>query len=738
MNISIKKAFIPIFLLILFFIMTGITEANYEGTIGTSFTITGAGFGAKKPKVFIEYESRPGAVKKVYAQVVNWSDASITCVWTKKLFPGTYNLWIKPNTKKIPPLSGGLFTIKPPTIERIFPTTLRNGSSITIYGYYFTNKKPAVYIEDLVTKKRIGCRVSSYSMNEDGKSWLSFDVPKGEYENCNIILKTLIGEAIFSITSIPPLTLTLDKAEIPPSTLHTPYGYSVKMTATGGVPPYFYDCEIHGVSGIFTNVVWNDPEGSPECSIAGAPNKEGTFIITFTVRDCGTSTAFHNVEVPFTVTPDTDIEKGFPVQTYKTHGQYYGGQRVYTLVGTVGESQQQKILFPGLPYGPHYAWNPDGSLVTGWPLSTRAQGFPAIGELSSSSAGNEVFITWGARSDYPSLTAFDDSGAILPGWPQTGGGPAVPTLADINNDGYDDIIMPTGKGLMVYKNDGTILPGWPIPQPYGLNYAVADLDGDGRLEIVSALGGGASITLVAYHDDGTPVKGFPVFLPDSHGSAYLYPVIGDVDGDALPEIILAFRFEGGFDLDKTARALVISGNGDKKCVLSASDSFDYASAPALADLDGDCIPEIILQTNTTLEVWKGDCSAYPGWPVKTGNLDLGYSSPVVGDVDGDQLPDIVVTTYGSGIWVFNRDGRPHPRFPKMPPIGFGAVPAIADIDRDGHNEIIISGTPWEATSKMYDTVWVYDLGGPPHGGIEWSQLGGSAKHQHAYFCTKNH
>ncbi|MCK4872127.1 MAG: hypothetical protein KAS72_05340, partial [Phycisphaerales bacterium] len=71
-------------------------------------------------------------------------------------------------------------------------------------------------------------------------------------------------------------------------------------------------------------------------------------------------------------------------------------------------------------------------------------------------------------------------------------------------------------------------------------------------------------------------------------------------------------------------------------------------------------------------------------------------------------------------------------FPKSLPIGSGAVPAIADIDLDGRNEIIIGGSYWNGVLGNYDKVWAYDLGGGPHGRVEWSQFGGNARHTGVY------
>ena len=60
------------------------------------------------------------------------------------------------------------------------------------------------------------------------------------------------------------------------------------------------------------------------------------------------------------------------------------------------------------------------------------------------------------------------------------------------------------------------------------------------------------------------------------------------------------------------------------------------------------------------------------------------------------------------------------------------VPVIADVDLDGRNEIIVGGAAWDGIGGLMDALWVFDLGGGPHGRIEWGQLGGDARHRNVY------
>jgi hypothetical protein len=196
-----------VLLLLLVFILisniVSISEASFEGTIGTRFTITGSAFGIKKPKVYIEYQQRSDRVIKVYGKVERTSDTSITCLWTKSLPAGTHSLWAQPADRGSAPIFIDTFSIKNPIIDNITPDTLAPGATTIIDGQFFTNKKPKVYLMDLSTRKKKNCRVLSSNMDPStGASSLEFVVPKLGSGPYKIILQTQVGETFFSLTSI--------------------------------------------------------------------------------------------------------------------------------------------------------------------------------------------------------------------------------------------------------------------------------------------------------------------------------------------------------------------------------------------------------------------------------------------------------------------------------------------------------------------------------------------------------
>lgn len=454
------------------------------------------------------------------------------------------------------------------------------------------------------------------------------------------------------------------------------------------------------------------------------PPAAGTFTLSFPNND----------DIALVVDPD--LQPGFPVKAWASSGDWAAKFGPNTLIANIDGGPGFQIFATSIALGPLNAWDSTGQRLPGWPLDT-AVAFASAGEFSSADPGDEIFVS----AFFDRLEAVDGSGKSLPGWPKTSAYflSAPASLSDIDSDGIDEVFIEEGDAqIHGYRADGTALDGWPPEyQPVADTLsppAIADLDGDGDLEIITATNyyyySAPEKYLVAYHHSGTLVEGFPATF-DGYGGTHTS--IGDVDGDGKPDIVLVSQI--GFGSSSPSRVLIFGNNGIFKRSIPLTGNYFSGTGPALADLDSDGSLEIIVQTDAALNVVRGDGTDYPGWPVY---LEAGYenggSLPLVGDVDGDGLPDIVVTTQfaASSLWgvarVFNRDGISHPHFPKRLPIGRGEVSAIADIDADGHNEIIITGNSFGGQYGYFDKVWVYDLGGPTHGPVLWGQFMGNGRH----------
>jgi hypothetical protein len=132
------------------------------------------------------------------------------------------------------------------------------------------------------------------------------------------------------------------------------------------------------------------------------------------------------------------------------------------------------------------------------------------------------------------------------------------------------------------------------------------------------------------------------------------------------------------------------------------------SKPLIADLglSADGTKQILFGTNRgeLHVIYKNGSGVWgeaPGFPVAVGNYIA--SSPAVGDLDGDGIPDVVVgwgdpsTNSPGGVKAYRRNGTLLWARDSQPSGGDGqpapvfSSPAIGDVDGDGHNEVAWSG-----------------------------------------------
>jgi hypothetical protein len=235
-------------------------------------------------------------------------------------------------------------------------------------------------------------------------------------------------------------------------------------------------------------------------------------------------------------------------------------------------------------------------------------------------------------------------------------------LGDLDEDGWLDILVSSSgdQSAHVLLNDST-QPGFFVPQaPIALSFSPAavlieDLDGDGFLDAAftgnagGPIDGSAGPVLGLLKGDGAGMLGEQGVLPvDTVGSAL---VCGEFNGDGLCDLVAgqpALAFEQVF-------------------VYLSTGAFEYEGTPLLvdgspgavdvADVDLDGNQDIVVPTGEgELRVALGDgTGAFPEieppglgiWPVPLGTAFSAFS-----DVDGDLLPDLIlVSPKTPNVWV---------------------------------------------------------------------------------------
>ena len=230
------------------------------------------------------------------------------------------------------------------------------------------------------------------------------------------------------------------------------------------------------------------------------------------------------------------------------------------------------------------------------------------------------------------------------------------------------------------------------------------------------------------------ISGFePVVAWDVPGRrSEALPVVGDIDGDGRPEIVAIWN-EG---LLGPGSIEVLHGDGSGTLWADDTYKLGYGSAPALADLDGDGSPEIIVVVEYQTSLFGSgdytllayDATGGVAWETEHFvDREFDYATGViVSDMDHDGSPEVI-----AGNVIFNADGttrtasnydsRGCPADAGV--LKEGAFPAVADLDLDGEEELITGNTItdidgrslWRDASYSDGAVGVANLDGDPEG-----------------------
>jgi hypothetical protein len=425
------------------------------------------------------------------------------------------------------------------------------------------------------------------------------------------------------------------------------------------------------------------------------------------------------------------LEPGFPVDMELTAGTYQSGLTARAVrVGNIDSDAQLEILVSGVTYGPLYAVNANGSPVPGFPREVTAAAQITLGNLDADPQ-DEIAMGLGPflGSCVDDQFALDSDGSVLPGWPRQSciaGMIQMPVLADLDADGLDEIITERSG---IFRADGSPMASYGSATfPFYILPSVGDIDGDGLPELVYPTSTLDGIAVTAVSRDGSSPPGFPALF--SH--AMLAGPIGasgqvDFEGNGRHAIVSILK-------PQTAAVdfmYVDAMGSDGRLLWSAQTTTNvpYSTAPSFGDLNGDGRPEVLVQTSSQLYVWQSDGTPLPGFPVSF-QRGLGSNSvPLVADVTGDGAPDVILESAGS-ILVYSATGA---REVQLSVPGRETMLAVADIDLDGRNEIIAATPFWQGIQLDRSSgIWVFDLGGPAHGPIQWGQTGGGRRNANAF------
>lgn len=236
-----------------------------------------------------------------------------------------------------------------------------------------------------------------------------------------------------------------------------------------------------------------------------------------------------------------------------------------------------------------------------------------------------------------------------------------------------------GAGVDAYKLENAVNPrGTP---------AVADFDGDGTIEIVAPRAGGG---LIAFHSDGSLYwKSTTTYQPGSVTVA-----IADMDNDGIAEIV-----EGGLVFNSQTGELHTPtvDTTNKQWLWGANDA-NYGPVSIIADVDGnDASREQYVVTGNRAYSKNGGVVLWDQF-AKNGLTD-GY--PAIADLDKDGTPELVVIAQGT-LRVQNALTGDVIDSITLPGTGRGGPPTIAVFDKTDGFPAIASANGTKYNVFKYD------------------------------------
>ena len=317
-------------------------------------------------------------------------------------------------------------------------------------------------------------------------------------------------------------------------------------------------------------------------------------------------------------------------------------------------------------------------------------------------------------------------------------------VADLDGDGFGEIVaVDSGNRVIVLDYKGNLLATSPTPtqeqNTLGQNWsapAIVDVDGLAPPEILA----GAQVSRF--------VKGAPsrieVLWTKPNRTAYwgTLPIAADLDGDGRPEVIGSDKiYDGVTGADKTPPALatkpfyaaVADFNLDKQpdllLVMAERGSqlvsiYDYAAkktifgpyrvaeggwggTAVIADFDGDKVPDFGLASASRYYTYALKCAATPKpadctgsdpgvlWAKVTRDASSDGTGSSVFDFNGDGTAEVV---YRDECWLRVYNGKDGKTLfaTNITSNTCLELPVIADVDNDGHADIIVTSDSYGA------------------------------------------
>jgi FG-GAP-like repeat len=217
-------------------------------------------------------------------------------------------------------------------------------------------------------------------------------------------------------------------------------------------------------------------------------------------------------------------------------------------------------------------------------------------------------------------------------------------LVDLNNDGYLDLATKAGVVVITALNDGNGRFQAPTPTGIGqIDLAFADVNNDGYPDLIGDYFGTS-----VYPGNGDGTFGTPVASYAGVGYSFQGLTMADFNGDGIPDIAevandpRVVMIYAGLSGGKYSAAQQLLSN------TTPVTSFSSLQLQATGDFSGDGYADVLTANGTSLSLESSLSDGKGGFSLKTALPysafpTFEYAQPVTADFNGDGLQDIILT-----------------------------------------------------------------------------------------------